>query len=140
MTEQATERGFTFPTTLEVSAMGAADAGLHEVVPEVLGAIGVSIVAGSLRSRASHAMRRARTIPPRINRRSGCARGAPAPLHPCRHAQKPASASRRRLRIERGRDLREGEGLSPRWADRGERRIAFPMLLLLQRLPHLHHG
>ena len=53
MTEPTTERGFTFPTTLEVSAMGAADAGLHEVVPEILAAVGVSIVIGSLRSRAS---------------------------------------------------------------------------------------
>jgi len=36
MTEQTTERGFTFPTTLEVSAMGASDAGLLHIVPDVL--------------------------------------------------------------------------------------------------------
>jgi putative lipoic acid-binding regulatory protein len=53
MTEQTTERGFTFPTTLEVSAMGAADADLERVVPEILVAVGVTIVAGSLRTRPS---------------------------------------------------------------------------------------
>jgi hypothetical protein len=53
MTEQTTERGFAFPTTLEVSAMGAADADLERVVPEILVAVGVTVIAGSLRSRPS---------------------------------------------------------------------------------------
>ena len=53
MTEQTTERGFTFPTTLEVSAMGAADAGLLHIVPDVLAGVGVDVIAGSLRQRPS---------------------------------------------------------------------------------------
>jgi uncharacterized protein len=53
ITEQGTERGFAFPTTIEVSAMGAADAGLDRILPEVLAAAGVAMVAGSLRSRPS---------------------------------------------------------------------------------------
>jgi putative lipoic acid-binding regulatory protein len=51
MTEQTTERGFTFPTTLEVSAMGASDAGLLHIVPDVLAGVGVDVIAGSLRQR-----------------------------------------------------------------------------------------
>lgn len=53
MADTEGERGFAFPTTLEVSAMGAADAALHEVVPAVLAAAGVSMIAGSLRTRPS---------------------------------------------------------------------------------------
>ncbi|MBI2396585.1 MAG: DUF493 family protein [Xanthomonadales bacterium] len=57
MTAATEERGFTFPATLELSAMGAADAALHEIVPQVLAAAGLAVVAGSLRSRASSAGR-----------------------------------------------------------------------------------
>lgn len=53
MNGQTTGQGFEFPTTLELSAMGAADAALHELLPALLGAAGVTVIAGSLRSRAS---------------------------------------------------------------------------------------
>ncbi len=57
MTAATGEHGFRFPGTLEVSVMGAADAALHEIVPEILATVGVVVVAGSLRSRASSAGR-----------------------------------------------------------------------------------
>jgi len=44
------------------------------------------------------------------------------------------AASRHQCVSNKGGEL-EGESLSPRWADREERRIAFPMLLFLQQ-PH----
>jgi len=47
------EHGFSFPAEIEISAMGASDAGLDRVVPEILAAAGVAMIDGSLRSRPS---------------------------------------------------------------------------------------
>lgn len=46
-------RGFVFPARIEVSAMGAADAGLAERVPAMVAAAGVVVVPESLRLRPS---------------------------------------------------------------------------------------
>ncbi len=53
ITSSDPKHGFQFPTTLEISAMGAADAELHVKVPAVIEACGLSVVAGSLRQRPS---------------------------------------------------------------------------------------
>lgn len=53
MTGLAPEHGFTFPAVIEVSAMGASDDGLDRVVPEILSAVGVRMIDGSLRTRPS---------------------------------------------------------------------------------------
>lgn len=53
MSDAPTERGFTFPMAMEISAMGLADAELERIVPEVLAALGVAIIEGAIRSRAS---------------------------------------------------------------------------------------
>jgi len=46
-------RGFQFPGHFEITAMGAADAGLAELVPDLLSGIGLEVVPGSLRTRTS---------------------------------------------------------------------------------------
>ncbi len=46
-------RGFQFPGTFEVSAMGAADAGLECLLPMVLASLGLAVDLSSLRQRAS---------------------------------------------------------------------------------------
>lgn len=51
------KRGFQFPGTFELSAMGAADAGLEKIVPETLEAVGIAVDRKSLRLRASSAGR-----------------------------------------------------------------------------------
>jgi len=53
MTQAIEERGFTFPSMLEVSVMGKADDALELLVPEILLGAGVSVVEGSLRTRMS---------------------------------------------------------------------------------------
>lgn len=53
MKELGEAQGFSFPSTLEVSAMGATEAGLQHVVPDVLAAVGVDVIDGSLRLRPS---------------------------------------------------------------------------------------
>ena len=53
MKELNEAQGFSFPTTLEVSALGASDAGLQHIVPDVLAAVGVDVIVGSLRIRPS---------------------------------------------------------------------------------------
>ncbi len=46
-------QGFQFPGTFELSAMGAADAGLERLVPSVLAGLGLTVDLPSLRQRAS---------------------------------------------------------------------------------------
>ena len=53
MTEKTDQRGFEFPGEFEISAMGAADAGLEQRVPALLSAAGLRLVADSLRQRPS---------------------------------------------------------------------------------------
>ena len=43
ITSSDPKHGFQFPTTLEISAMGAADAELHVKVPAVIEACGLSV-------------------------------------------------------------------------------------------------
>ena len=47
------EQGFQFPGVFEITAMGAASAGLEEKVPHILDSIGLTVLAGSLRTRPS---------------------------------------------------------------------------------------
>jgi putative lipoic acid-binding regulatory protein len=55
MSEQTHEppRGFQFPGRFEISAMGAADAGLDQLLPTLLEALGLTVDRGSLRQRPS---------------------------------------------------------------------------------------
>jgi hypothetical protein len=47
------QRGFQFPGSFEITAMGAVDADLETAVPQCLVAAGVTVLSGSLRSRPS---------------------------------------------------------------------------------------
>jgi putative lipoic acid-binding regulatory protein len=47
------EQGFQFPGVFEITAMGRADADLERRVPEIVESVGVSVLAGSLRTRPS---------------------------------------------------------------------------------------
>lgn len=47
------EHGFQFPGTFELSAMGAADAGLERELPQRLRTAGIDVVAGSVNIRHS---------------------------------------------------------------------------------------
>lgn len=49
--------GFTFPGTFEISAMGPAEAGLEQLVPELLALAGLGIETQSVRVRPSRAGR-----------------------------------------------------------------------------------
>ena len=53
MNDTSEPRGFQFPGLFEITAMGAADAGLDALVPSLLEGIGLEIAPGSLRTRAS---------------------------------------------------------------------------------------
>ena len=57
MAADGPNQGFAFPGIIEVSAMGASDAGLERVVADVLVAAGVAMRDGSLRTRPSSAGR-----------------------------------------------------------------------------------
>lgn len=48
-----TAGGFTFPGEFDIAAMGAADAGLDRLLPETLQALGLRVIADSLRVRPS---------------------------------------------------------------------------------------
>lgn len=50
-------KGFQFPGRFELSAMGAADAGLENALPELIEALGMSVDRASLRVCASSAGR-----------------------------------------------------------------------------------
>ena len=53
MNEPVSARGFQFPGTFELSAMGAAGAGLERLLPSVIESLGLKADHGSLRQRAS---------------------------------------------------------------------------------------
>lgn len=48
-------QAYEFPGAFEVSAMGASDAGIAEVLPDLVEAAGAQVLAGSLRVRPSSA-------------------------------------------------------------------------------------
>jgi putative lipoic acid-binding regulatory protein len=51
------EQGFSFPGTFELSAMGAAEAGLERVLPELLEQAGIAVLREQVAVRASSAGR-----------------------------------------------------------------------------------
>lgn len=53
LTAQNPDQGFQFPGAFEITALGRADATLEERIPQLLQSIGLTVVAGSLRSRPS---------------------------------------------------------------------------------------
>ncbi|GAB3741379.1 YbeD family protein [Silanimonas algicola] len=53
MNDTPESRGFQFPGVFEITAMGAADAGLPELVPATLRDLGLAVEPDSLRTRAS---------------------------------------------------------------------------------------
>ena len=53
MSESSEQRGFQFPGSFEITAMGAVDAGLELVLPACIESAGVSVLTGSLRTRPS---------------------------------------------------------------------------------------
>lgn len=50
---QNPDQGFQFPGVFEVTAVGRADANLPQRIPEIIQGIGLSVMAGSLRTRPS---------------------------------------------------------------------------------------
>ncbi len=57
ITSSNPEHGFQFPGTFEISAMGAADAGLESAVLQALTAAGLTVVEDSVQSKPSSAGR-----------------------------------------------------------------------------------
>ncbi|MFT3807289.1 DUF493 family protein [Arenimonas sp.] len=57
MKKTADDQGFQFPGVFEISAMGAADAGLEAAVPALLAEAGLTVVAETVRTRPSSAGR-----------------------------------------------------------------------------------
>ena len=53
LTPQNPQQGFQFPGAFEITALGHAHAGLEHRVPEIIAALGMSVLDGSLRTRAS---------------------------------------------------------------------------------------
>lgn len=53
MTNTPADKGFSFPGMFEITALGAAEADLESLLPEMVQAVGVSVLAGSLRARPS---------------------------------------------------------------------------------------
>lgn len=51
--QQQPDQGFQFPGVFEITAIGAAEANLEQRMPEILESIGLQVVAGSARVRAS---------------------------------------------------------------------------------------
>ena len=47
------DQGFQFPGAFEITAVGKANTGLEERVPELIAALGLSVMNGSLRTRPS---------------------------------------------------------------------------------------
>jgi putative lipoic acid-binding regulatory protein len=50
---QNPEQGFQFPGVFEITAMGPLSADLEDKVPDIITGVGLSVLAGSLRSRPS---------------------------------------------------------------------------------------
>lgn len=53
MTSTENTQGFSFPGMFEITVIGVADAGLEPLLQQLVEACGVSILAGSLRTRPS---------------------------------------------------------------------------------------
>ena len=53
LTPQNPQQGFQFPGAFEITAMGNAHAGLEARVPQIIAKLGMSVLDGSLRTRAS---------------------------------------------------------------------------------------
>ena len=51
--QPAPDQGFQFPGAFEITAIGKADAGIEERVPEILVGIGLAVMNGSERTRPS---------------------------------------------------------------------------------------
>lgn len=50
---QNPQQGFQFPGAFEITAMGNAAAGLEQLVPQIIEGLGLAVLSGSLRTRAS---------------------------------------------------------------------------------------
>lgn len=50
---QNPQQGFQFPGAFEITAMGNAHTGLEQRVPQIIGELGMTVLDGSLRTRAS---------------------------------------------------------------------------------------
>ena len=50
---QNPEQGFQFPGAFEITALGLADAEMESRVPQIIEGLGLSVIAGSLRSKPS---------------------------------------------------------------------------------------
>lgn len=50
---QNPQQGFQFPGAFEITAMGRAHAGIEQRLPQILAGLGLSVLDGSLRTRAS---------------------------------------------------------------------------------------
>jgi hypothetical protein len=50
---QNPQQGFQFPGAFEITAMGDARAGLEQRVPAIIAALGMNVIDGSMRMRAS---------------------------------------------------------------------------------------
>ena len=50
---QNPQQGFQFPGAFEITALGHAHAGLEQRVPQIISGLGMSVLDGSLRTRAS---------------------------------------------------------------------------------------
>ena len=46
-------QGFQFPGAFEITAMGAANAGLEERMPQIIASLGLAVIGGSLHTRPS---------------------------------------------------------------------------------------
>jgi len=51
--QQNPQQGFQFPGAFEITAVGRANAGLEERVPEIIVGLGMAVMNGSLRTRPS---------------------------------------------------------------------------------------
>ncbi|HZP67993.1 MAG TPA: DUF493 family protein [Rudaea sp.] len=50
---QNPQQGFQFPGAFEITAVGKANSGLEERVPEIVAGLGLAVLTGSLRTRPS---------------------------------------------------------------------------------------
>jgi putative lipoic acid-binding regulatory protein len=53
MSDEQDQKGFQFPGVFEITAMGPAEAGLEQVIPQELSAAGLTVMHETVRSRAS---------------------------------------------------------------------------------------
>lgn len=50
---QSPDQGFQFPGAFEITALGRAEGDLEARVPQIIGGLGLNVIAGSLRSKPS---------------------------------------------------------------------------------------